>query len=72
MIPHHQDSKPQPGASPYRITTFKNSYTLGENLTVTISGSNFKGFILQAQGSDSSVAWPLGEFIDIPEGKSTI
>ena len=69
MGPHHGSFKAQSGPSPYNISVSKGSYTPGENLTVTISGSKtFKGFILQAQGSESSVAWPLGEFFEIPDG----
>ncbi|KAJ7370789.1 DOMON domain-containing protein frrs1L [Desmophyllum pertusum] len=72
MFPYHTDAnkvpyKPQTGEAPYNITVSKSSYIAGENLTVTISGSTtFKGFILHARGSDSSVAWPVGEFVQIP------
>ena len=68
MTPHHGQSEPQTVAAPYNITVSKSSYTPGENLTITISGTTFKGFILQAQGTDSAVAWPLGEFNQIPDG----
>ena len=63
---------PQPGESPYNISVSNSSYTAGENLTVTISGTiTFNGFILQAQGTESSVAWPVGEFVQIPSGTSS-
>ena len=69
MGPHHGSSQAQSGPSPYTITVSNNSYTPGDTLTVTISGSTtFKGFILQAQGSDNSVAWPVGEFTQVPDG----
>ena len=69
MVPHHGDNKAQTGESPYKISVSNISYTAGENLTVKISGTNtFKGFILQAQGINSSVAWPVGEFVEIPSG----
>lgn len=77
MLPHHEISgtkppasyKAQTGEPPYNIKVSKHSYTAGENLTVTILGtSTFKGFILQAQGSDSPVAWPVGEFVQMPSG----
>lgn len=77
MFPHHKIrgmvprtyNQAQTGESPYNITVSKSSYAAGENLNVTISGTiTFNGFILQAQGSDSSVAWPVGEFIQIPSG----
>ena len=68
MGPHHGKFEAQSGASPYNISVSQSSYTPGENLTVTISGWTFKGFLLQAQGSESPVAWPVGEFIEIPDG----
>ena len=69
MVPHHKDSKAQTGESPYSISVSNISYNAGENLTVKISGTNtFKGFILQALGVTSSVAWPVGEFVEIPSG----
>ena len=59
----------QTGESPYNISVSNSSYSAGENLTVTISGAiTFNGFILQAQGTNSSVAWPVGEFVRIPSG----
>ena len=59
----------QTGESPYNVTVSNSSYSAGENVTVTISGTiTFTGFILQAQGTNSSVAWPVGEFVDIPSG----
>ena len=69
VLPAHSRNEPQSGASPYSISVSNSSYTTGESLTVTIQGSGskkFKGFILQARGSDSSVAWPVGEFTEIP------
>ena len=75
MLPHHEIAGAKPSASykaqtgepPYNINVSKHSYTAGENLTVTILGtSTFKGFILQARGSDSPVAWPVGEFVQMP------
>ena len=70
MEPHHgDDNKAQTGESPYNIGVSNISYTAGENLTVNISGTKtFKGFILQAQGINSPVAWPVGEFVEIPSG----
>ena len=74
MLPHHEirgteSFKAQTGESPYNISVSNSSYSAGENLTVTISGTiTFKGFILQAQGTDSLVAWPVGEFVQIPSG----
>ena len=59
----------QTGESPYNISVSNSSYTAGENLTVTISGTiTFNGFILQAQATDSAVAWPVGEFVELPSG----
>lgn len=70
MKPRHRGSSPQLGPSPYAVIVSNNSYTPGENLTVTISGSTaFKGYMLQVQSSNSPIAWPVGEFIQIPDGK---
>ena len=69
MEPHHH-TKAQLSPSPYKISVSRNSYTTNENLKVTISGlgsKKFNGFILQARGMNSSVAWPVGKFTEIPE-----
>jgi len=59
----------QTGESPYNVTVSNSSYSAGENVTVTISGTiTFNGYILQAQGTNSLVAWPVGEFVGIPSG----
>ena len=69
MLPRHRGSIAQTGVSPYNITVSNNSYSPGDNLTVSIYGSkDFTGFILQAQSIHGSVAWPLGEFMDIGDG----
>lgn len=68
MVPRTYN-KAQTGESPYNISVSNISYTAGENLTVTISGTiTFNGFILQAQATNSSVAWPVGDFVEIPSG----
>lgn len=69
MEPHHH-TKAQLSPSPYNISVSRNSYSTNESLTVTISGlgsQKFNGFILQARGMNSSVAWPVGKFTEIPE-----
>ena len=69
MLPHHRGSKAQTGVSPYKITVSNNSYSPGDNLTVSIYGTKtFTGFMLQAQSIHGSVAWPLGIFMDIGDG----
>ena len=68
MVPRTYN-KAQTGEPPYNISVSNISYTAGENLTVTISGTiTFNGFILQAQATNSSVAWPVGDFVEIPSG----
>ena len=70
MVPHHSPFQPQSGIPPFSISVSSYSYDTGGNLAVNITGSNsktFKGFFLQARGIDSSVAWPIGEFTDIPD-----
>ena len=69
MEPLHH-TKAQLSPSPYNISVSRNSYSTNETLTVTISGlgsQKFNGFILQARGMNSSVAWPVGKFTEIPE-----
>ena len=69
MVPRHRNHKARTGESPYNISVSNSSYTPGENLTVTISGTNtFKGFILQARRTDGLAASPVGEFVQIPSG----
>lgn len=69
MFPHHGNATTQQGEPPYNITVSHSAYSPGDNLTVTISGSTtFKGFILNAQATGSSIPWPVGKFIQIPNG----
>ncbi|XP_067027448.1 ferric-chelate reductase 1-like isoform X3 [Acropora muricata] len=73
MLPHHRGSKAQTGVSPYNITVSNNSYSPGDNLTVSIYGTKtFTGFMLQAQSIHGSVAWPLGIFMDIGDEAENI
>ena len=69
VVPRTYNQAQRTGESPYNISVSNSSYTAGENLTVTISGTiTFNGFILQAQATDSAVAWPVGEFVELPSG----
>ncbi|PFX26311.1 putative ferric-chelate reductase 1 [Stylophora pistillata] len=66
-LPHHSGAEAQQGPSPYNISVSPLSYIRGDTLTVTISGSQqFKGFLLNAQGTESSIPWPVGTFTQIP------
>ena len=66
-FPHHKRAVAQQGLPPYNISVSSLLYNPGENLTVIISGSQpFKGFILNAQGTESSIPWPVGTFTQIP------
>ena len=70
MTPHHSHTKGQSGPFPYNITVSNSSYNPGDNLTVSISGSkNFTGFMLQVQSINAFVPWPVGEFIEIDNGR---
>ncbi|XP_027049152.1 uncharacterized protein LOC113676667 [Pocillopora damicornis] len=66
-FPHHKHAPAQQGLPPYNINVSALLYSPGDNLTVTISGSQpFTGFILNAQGTESSIPWPVGTFTQIP------
>lgn len=66
-FPHHKHAPAQQGLPPYNINVSPLLYLPGDNLTVTISGSQpFTGFILNAQGTESSIPWPVGTFTQIP------
>ena len=66
-FPHHKRAVAQQGLPPYNISVSSLLYNPGDNLTVIISGSQpFKGFILNAQGTESSIPWPVGTFTQIP------
>merc|ERR1711974_62084 len=54
MIPKHGDAKPQTTDSPYNVKVSATSIRPGDTVDVTISGSKFKGFLLQARDSDST------------------
>ncbi|XP_069498836.1 putative ferric-chelate reductase 1 [Ambystoma mexicanum] len=52
MLPLHGSAKPSTAASPFSISVSKNSYSSGDEITVTLqanSGSSLKGFLLQAR-----------------------
>ncbi|XP_073498677.1 putative ferric-chelate reductase 1 [Phyllobates terribilis] len=59
MEPSHGTTA-QTSASPYRLSASKSIYGPGEQITVTISGSSFDGFLIQARSGSSST--PLGSF----------
>ncbi|XP_058951957.2 ferric-chelate reductase 1-like [Pocillopora verrucosa] len=66
-FPHHKHAPAQQGLPPYNINVSTLLYSPGDNLTVTISGSQpFTGFILNAQGTKGSIPWPVGTFTQIP------
>ncbi|XP_053982710.1 putative defense protein 3 [Hylaeus anthracinus] len=52
--PNHGQARSQPPEkSPYKFTASSSHYGPGSQITVTISGSRFKGFFLQARDPDT-------------------
>nr|XP_020470998.1 putative ferric-chelate reductase 1 [Monopterus albus] len=66
LHPNHNGNAPQTGASPFTITTDRNSCKVGEDVKVTLQGQSqtYDGFLLQARivGGQS----PVGTFTLIP------
>ncbi|CAG7819702.1 unnamed protein product, partial [Allacma fusca] len=59
MTPGHGDG-PQKSASPYQVATSVTRLKSGGQLEVTIKGSAFKGFYVQARDSEGN---PVGSFL---------
>ncbi|KAM4722464.1 putative ferric-chelate reductase 1 [Rhinophrynus dorsalis] len=61
MIPHH-GVEPQTSQAPYTLTTSSNTYSPGQEITVTLSttGTQFKGFLIQARTDNGTT--PVGSF----------
>lgn len=57
--PSHHGASPQTGASPYKVEVSATSVTAGGVIDVTISGDDFKGFLLQARNPQDN---PVGSF----------
>ncbi|XP_013421696.1 putative defense protein 1 [Lingula anatina] len=50
MVPGHNGTLPQTGASPYTVSVQVSSYTPGQTVSVTVRGTvDFKGLLLQAR-----------------------
>lgn len=59
MTPQHPGTSQQSSAPPYTITAFATCYTPGQGVNVTLSansGSQFKGFFLQARKPNDNTA----------------
>ncbi|KAG8555934.1 hypothetical protein GDO81_017866 [Engystomops pustulosus] len=59
MVPDHGASA-QSSTAPYSLSLSKSTYSAGQRMTVTLAGSSFKGFLIQARSGGSSN--PLGSF----------
>ncbi|XP_069812003.1 putative ferric-chelate reductase 1 [Dendropsophus ebraccatus] len=60
MVPNH-NANTQTSASPYSLSLSKSTYSGGQQITVTLTGSSqFLGFLIQARSGSSST--PLGSF----------
>ncbi|KAL2718509.1 putative defense protein 3 [Vespula squamosa] len=63
--PYHGDARSQPlDKNPYTLIASSSEYVPGSQITVTISGSSFKGFFLQARDSNTN-AW-IGSWAQTP------
>ncbi|XP_030063901.1 putative ferric-chelate reductase 1 [Microcaecilia unicolor] len=49
MLPNHGNAVPQTSQAPYSISVSQNVYSAGDEVTVTLQGASFKGFLLQAR-----------------------
>jgi len=62
MTPNHGGAAAQTTTSPYQVTVSSQSVKAGETLTVTIGGSAFKGFFMQARTNEEDYQI-VGEFL---------
>ncbi|XP_062240888.1 putative defense protein Hdd11 [Platichthys flesus] len=56
MIPRHSGVLPQPSPAPYSVLTNAISYQPGNPITVTITGPEYRGVLLEARTSGSTNA----------------
>ncbi|XP_043271448.1 putative defense protein 3 [Venturia canescens] len=67
--PYHGKAEAQPlASSPYQITASSGTYQPGSEITVTIRGSSFRGFFLQARDAKTD-AW-VGTWAQTPNTKA--
>ncbi|XP_077994255.1 putative defense protein 3 isoform X2 [Glandiceps talaboti] len=65
MVPGHVGKSPQPSnTNPYSVSASSATYTPGGTITVTISGNNFQGMLLQARQPGQTT--PVGTFSNPP------
>ncbi|KAK6165997.1 hypothetical protein SNE40_022794 [Patella caerulea] len=60
LMPGHYGISPQSATSPYSITVSSSTYQPNQQITVTISGGNHQGLLLQARVSGATT--PIGTF----------
>ncbi|XP_010868845.1 putative defense protein 3 [Esox lucius] len=56
MMPRHAGVQPQPIPAPYTILTSARKFQTGKPVTVTITGSDYKGVLLEARSAASQTA----------------
>lgn len=70
-VPKHKGTQQQSSDPPYEITLSKNSYSLGESITVTLKSKTtanlFRGLILGAHPVTGDTENAVGKFVSIPD-----
>ncbi|KAF7200400.1 putative defense protein Hdd11 [Nothobranchius furzeri] len=61
MLPRHMGIAPQPSPAPYRIITNSMTFLPGHPITVTITGPDYRGVLLEARTGSNTNA--LGSWI---------
>ncbi|XP_060928351.1 putative defense protein Hdd11 [Limanda limanda] len=56
MMPRHSGVLPQPSPAPYSVLTNTNNYQPGNPITVTITGPEYRGVLLEARTSGNTNA----------------
>ncbi|KAJ7996271.1 hypothetical protein DPEC_G00235360 [Dallia pectoralis] len=64
MMPEHSGVKPQTTPAPYTILTSAMTFQSGQPVTVTITGSDYSGVLLEARSAASTAA--LGSWASPP------
>ncbi|XP_029476765.1 putative defense protein Hdd11 [Oncorhynchus nerka] len=62
MVPRHTGVQPQPTPAPYTILTSTKTLQTGQPITVTITGTNYRGVLLEARSAASTSTNALGSW----------
>ncbi|XP_077978938.1 putative defense protein 3 [Glandiceps talaboti] len=72
MIPHHGDRQGQTGTPVFDVETNATTYGSDTEITVSITGSSYVGFLLQARSIACGCDTPVGTWIEAPTATKTI